>query len=344
MLTSKFINSLKDAIKHIEFWVAIVVYLIVTIILLLISHNQTYATILIAFLILAVLIWFIVLIVLMLKRHRIYGSLLSFVIMIIITLVAILFHQGKLADLTYVIGIVFLEIYLLIRIFSQLHNNRENKVVSIIILGCVFVTVGVTVIYSMTYHLPGKDLFVALMTVFAGIIGGLLTLGGVAWTIVSQDEKQQKAEIAKAKPYFLVNWRTTDKINFEKDNACFPVETEEKMVSDVHCEIENSKLSVLKLSRIYREGRWLELEGNNTILPDGKCILNFRFNDDMNHIYLEVKDIFNNCYYYQLKLLLVKMNTQPDLSFFTVREFCEIAQDKLFKRVEIPMTKETENS
>ena len=343
MTKNKFINLFKDAVKHIDFWVAIAVYPIMAIILLLMTNNQVYTTILITFLIVAIFIAIIAFIWQILKRHKIHGPLLSCVIMLIITLVAFLFQQSKFANLTYVISIVFLEIYILIHIFSRLQNSRNNKVVSIIILGCFFVTIGVIVIYDMTYTLPEKDLFMALMTVFAGIIGGLLTLGGVAWTIVNQDEKQQKAEIAKAKPYFVVNRRATNKINFETDKVCFPVESEEKMASDVYCEIENSKLSVLKLSRIYREGQWLELECNNIILPNGKCILNFRFNDDMNHIYLETKDIFEHCYYYQLKVLLVKMNSQPDLSFFTVREFCEIDQYELLEMVESLMTKETEN-
>lgn len=344
MTKNKLIDLLKDAIKHLEFWMAIATGPIMLIISFLITHNQTYITFLVALLILAILILFVVFIGILLKWHKIYGSLLSCVLMAIITLVAILFHQYKFANLTYVISIVFLEIHILICIFSQLQNSRNNKVVLIIIEGCFFVTIGVIAICEMTYYLPEKDLFIALMTVFAGIVGGLLTLGGVAWTIVNQDEKHQRDEIAKAKPYFAINRRTSDHIDFEADKVCFIVEGEDKMLSDVCCEIENSKLSVLKLSRVYCEGQWLELEGNNIVLPDGKCILNFRFNDDMNHLYLEVKDIFDNCHYYQLKVLPVKINLQPYLSFFTVREFCEIAKEELFQNTKTLTIKNTRKS
>lgn len=334
MVKNKFINLFKDAPKHLEFWISIVFYPITAIVLLLMTQKQVYATILIVFLVLVIFIGFILLIWRLLKRHKLYGALLSSVIMLSITLVAVLSRQWKLADLTYVIGIVFLEIHILICIFSQLQNNRSNKVISIVVLGCSFVAVGGIVIYEMTYHLPEKDLFIALTTIFAGIIGGLLTLGGVAWTIVSQDEKQQKTEIAKAKPYFVINRRATDKIDFEKDKVCFPVENEVNKFCDVVCEIENSQLSVLKLSRIYRDGQWLELEGNNIILPGGKCILNFRFSDDVNNLYLEIKDILDNDYLYQLKVLPVKISQKSDCQFLTVREYYEIDKDEFRRTIE----------
>lgn len=47
-----------------------------------------------------------------------------------------------------------------------------------------------------------QDLFTSIMGVFAGVLGGSLTLAGVAWTIRRQDEIHKKDEQSKFKPMF----------------------------------------------------------------------------------------------------------------------------------------------
>lgn len=47
-----------------------------------------------------------------------------------------------------------------------------------------------------------QDLFTSIMGIFAGVLGGSLTLAGVAWTIRRQDEIHKKDEQSKFKPMF----------------------------------------------------------------------------------------------------------------------------------------------
>lgn len=56
-------------------------------------------------------------------------------------------------------------------------------------------------IYIWFFNAEYPDLFNAIMGVFAGLLGGVLTLTGVAWTIKRQDDIRKEDEKRKAKPY-----------------------------------------------------------------------------------------------------------------------------------------------
>ena len=53
----------------------------------------------------------------------------------------------------------------------------------------------------MWFWSTNTELFTSIMGVFAGLLGGIITLGGVAWTIKRQDDARKAMEIEKAKPY-----------------------------------------------------------------------------------------------------------------------------------------------
>lgn len=58
----------------------------------------------------------------------------------------------------------------------------------------------------MWFWSTNTDLFTSIMGVFAGLLGGIITLGGVAWTIKRQDDVRKAMEIEKAKPYLKLDY------------------------------------------------------------------------------------------------------------------------------------------
>lgn len=59
-------------------------------------------------------------------------------------------------------------------------------------------------LYMWFWNINNSNLFNSIMGVFAGLLGGIITLGGVAWTIKRQDDARKAMEIEKAKPYLKI--------------------------------------------------------------------------------------------------------------------------------------------
>ena len=74
-------------------------------------------------------------------------------------------------------------------------------------------------IYIWFFNPIYPDLFNAIMGVFAGLLGGVLTLTGVAWTIKRQDEIRKEDEKRKIKPYIVIVKETFNKTDVKK--LCF---------------------------------------------------------------------------------------------------------------------------
>lgn len=74
-------------------------------------------------------------------------------------------------------------------------------------------------IYLWFFNAANPDLFNSIMGVLAGLIGGVLTLTGVAWTIKRQDEIKKEEEKRKIKPYIVLVKETFNKTDVKK--LCF---------------------------------------------------------------------------------------------------------------------------
>lgn len=61
-------------------------------------------------------------------------------------------------------------------------------------------------LYLWFWNINNSNLFNSIMGVFAGLLGGIITLGGVAWTIKRQDDVRKAMEIEKAKPYLKLDY------------------------------------------------------------------------------------------------------------------------------------------
>lgn len=119
--------------------------------------------------------------------------------------------------------------------------------------------------------------------------------------------------------------------------VCFDVaENEIEYECHVVAELENSDHALFEVKRVFHDGKWNEIEGNTVVLPNKSVYFDFRFNYDVNNLFLEVKDGLDNFYYYEIKVLSLNLlpsvvqNSNAEL-LHTIRELKEISIDEINK-------------
>ena len=178
-----------------------------------------------------------------------------------------------------------------------------------------FIILGFCSIYFKCYN--EKDLFNALVSIFAAIIGGAITLVGVAWTINDNKEDRRREAIEKAMPYFTFNMVLDEPHIVDGIKICFPESADMKYDYPIYGEIENSNHSVMILKRIYHDANWFYLSCNNTLIQNGKVVLHFKFSSPID-IVLEVADVLGNLYYYKLNVLHVALLNKTKIGIHTI--------------------------
>ena len=223
----------------------------------------------------------------------------------------------------FVLAIILLEVYFIGIIIRNCFKGSKN-ITQTVIFSVFFIVLGFITIYLSSYELQDKILFNALITIFSALIGGALTLAGVAWTIKNNNDEKRKEEILKAKPYFTFNMLFQRPSDITKTKSCFPIKLEDEYDFDVYGEIENSNHSVVILKRICHDNEWFDLECNNTLIHESKLLLCFRFSDPKD-IVLEVSDTLGNLYYYKLSVFHVGLLNGDINEIHTINKIEEIA-------------------
>lgn len=171
-------------------------------------------------------------------------------------------------------------------------------IVSIIVLMALLVST----LYFWFWDSDDPEIFTSIMGVFAGLLGGVLTLTGVAWTIKRQDEIRKEDEKERAKPLFshTLLLKTPNMNNAPKCLAY----VEEFGNIDCYAKIDNSENSAIIIKRFYFN-KWTKTMGNNLILKNKSIYFCFAvkgLKKEDTHIicYFEVEDLLKNIYYYKL--------------------------------------------
>lgn len=211
----------------------------------------------------------------------------------------------------------------------------ENKLLNKMISFDLLVGVGLSV--YLIYLLPDEQLKTIVTAVVAALYGGILTLVGVAWTIRHSDKERKDEEKKKAKPIFTFNMVLDEIKDIRTKKVCFDV-ADNGIEYECHvvAELENSDHALFEVKRVFHDGKWNEIEGNTVVLPNKSVYFDFRFNYDVNNLFLEVKDGLDNSYYYEIKVLSCNLlpgivrNSNTEL-LHTVRELKEISIDEINK-------------
>lgn len=176
-----------------------------------------------------------------------------------------------------------------------------------------------------------------VFALLAAALGGGLTLAGVAWTIKNTAKEKADEEKKKAKPVFVSN-RVFEDIDAKKEKVCFE-ELDVTTSFDCHviAEIENSNNSSFTMLQVYHDGQWRKIEGDSIILPNKKVYFDFLFTNDVNNLFLEVKDCLDNSYFYEIKVLqwaLINGATATSSHVeHTIRTLKEITIEEINERI-----------
>lgn len=217
------------------------------------------------------------------------------------------------------------------------------KVLFVVSLLIIIVVMTILSLYLTLWKTPKEgqvvdnSLFSAAVGVYAALLGGGLTLAGVAWTIKNTAKEKADEERKKAKPLFVTNM-VFENIDARKEKVCFDEKDDTtSYVCHVIAEIENSKNSGFTMSQVYHDAQWRKIEGNSVILPDKKVYFDFLFTEDVNNLFLEVKDCLGNSYFYEIKVLQWTLLTGVPASSscidHTIKELKEITLEDINERI-----------
>lgn len=241
-----------------------------------------------------------------------------------------IFNQWRV--MIYIFGLLSIVIIFtnVIGVFLS-ENKLLNKMISFDLL------IGIGLSAYMIYILPDEQLKTIVTAVVAALYGGILTLVGVAWTIRHSDKERREEEKKKAKPIFTFSMVLEEIKDVRTKKVCFDV-ADNGIEYECHvvAELENSDHALFEVKRVFHDGKWNEIEGNTVVLPNKSVYFDFRFNYDVNNLFLEVKDGLDNFYYYEIKVLSLNLlpsvvqNSNAEL-LHTIRELKEISIDEINK-------------
>lgn len=226
-------------------------------------------------------------------------------------------------------------LYLIIMIYNaaSVLVNRKDSITypNFLIIGDFILSL--LLLTLIIYKIPYQTLQTIVIALSAALIGGLLTLLGVIMTIKKSDKDKKEDEIKKARPIFAYNMlRQEPKLDVIVQRVCISDPSEQLQdACDVCVELENSNLSSFEIKRVNHDGTWVKMEGNTTVLPSAKCLLNFRFIDNPNSLFLEIEDQLGNNYYYQLFVLFLGTKSSSGMALHTVREINNISKEEMEK-------------
>ncbi len=175
----------------------------------------------------------------------------------------------------------------------------------------------------LIYKIPDVSLQTIVTAIVAALIGGLLTLLGVMLTIKKSDNARREDELKKAKPLFTFNMLDKEPAGNAIKKLCVPEDLELEFKQEVYAELENSEKSSVKLTKLFHDGKWFELQGNKIMLPNKSCFFSFKYKSPLN-IFLAVEDTFGQEYFYHIKVVFLYQMLVSKKLFNTIREINEI--------------------
>lgn len=234
------------------------------------------------------------------------------------------FYKGFLIGISLLLTALVLK-----RLLLDIKNLKGySEVLYLIIICALTIFLTVYAIYTCCWVVDSQSqpLFSAITGIYAALLGGALTLGGVAWTIKSEaknrqddfdkrEQERKEEEKKKAKPLF--GFYTRDDI---EDNGnvtiCFEDSINkgkllgngdiEKYPLYVTAVLRNTEKATFTICRLFHTNQWWDIRVNKLIFAKGQMNFEFFCKEENDLKILEIEDVLGNKYYYQLK---IKMDT-----------------------------------
>lgn len=218
-------------------------------------------------------------------------------------------------------------------LFSKRNEARKKHLILLMMVGIIL---GAGIIISFPFYvnwcgLQGEN-YTTFVSVYSALVGGGLTLSGVAWTIRHTANEKRKEELAKAKPIFTFNVNSPE-CGSSTSRRCIDYDlnpfTENKLI----VEIENSNHSAFTITRVFHDKKWWLMGGNNVVLPNKTIVLDFYFKDNVN-LYFEIEDNLKQKYYYSIEVIptVFISNWAGSNNEYTIEKMKEVTLDEIEKQ------------
>ena len=192
-------------------------------------------------------------------------------------------------------------------------NMTNEKADTLTVAILLFVGIGLVTGIVLEYLVTNEDLRGILTTIFSAILGGTITLTGVAWTIKAGNDKQQK-EIARIenerkeeerKKYVPFVNLYTDKCNNPDHTITIPDTTfscscKKKYYIFESCFLKNTDFSTFLISEIIINNYSIYIRPHSYI--DKQWIIKIKFkrclvlDESVQYLGIQVKDMLGNIY------------------------------------------------
>ncbi len=231
--------------------------------------------------------------------------------------------------LLYIFGGIAL-ILLSVTILISLSNGVSAKKN---ILNLIFFVVDVlsflALITYLIYVIPEEfsSLQSIITTIVAAVLGGAITLAGVAWTIKKTEKDRRKDELDKAAPIFtdmptnFYSYKDKPDIITDIIKICFNSKHEDWKKETAYAAFQNSDNSWFYIESILLpDGETILPEGGKVVLKNKLFLLQIRVLKLYlyHYLILIIADKFHNKFYYKMEFKWEKNfgNTIPILSTF----------------------------
>ena len=192
------------------------------------------------------------------------------------------------------------------------------EIICLVVVLFMTIAIGAVLIYRFTWNYStDNSLFIAIMSIYASLIGGVLTLTGVAWTIRHSENQRKDEERRRSQPLFTyVNNGLS--LGISKTIYCDELrdietiidknENSDEWLAIENFSMENSSKIEFFIVGIYLNGVLYRTLSKELIKKDYCIYFNFRNKffaiNKINEFILYVEDLIGNLYTMQLDFSL----------------------------------------
>lgn len=206
-------------------------------------------------------------------------------------------------------------------LLDKLSFKDHKTIMNFLLVALVAVGVSVYTIYLWFWKKNGAEqaLFSAVAGIYAAVLGGAITLGGVAWTIRRQDEIRNDEEKKKAKPFFRIITIEEEDISTAYNNSIEFISKQPKEGDwpRIFIGLENTDKCPFYIDKIKVNNTYFYPKGKSFVNKSEMFSLliigNIENPHDSEEIYLYITDCFYN-------ERILRFNNHKDAAFKIIEE------------------------
>lgn len=265
-----------------------------------------------------------------------------------------------------IVGLALVYLYIfsrtILRLFFGIKNNEKPHLINII--GCIVLYSGLIIAFPFLLRYTGLEediIKTIIVPIYASVIGGLMTLGGVAWTIQKgktdrendikrlNDERKEEErkkyvpylKFTKNKPDYIVVADVAHHIDFTKIAIADNNKGYFYSICIAPFAIKNISNQNILLDSILIDGHGYEFSGDILIEKDSSCLVQASWNnyypykEPIQNIGLAVRDVLGNRYILNCKFQL-SIREQVEEIHNSSQKFVSVLSNCIIHNVELP--------